>query len=449
MQIQDRVKSLKRIAAGKLVPHPLNFRTHDAKQKSSLRAALEQFGFVGVMLVFQQDDGTYMLIDGHLRQDMIDADQKLPCVVLDIDRAEADAILAEYDAIGGMAGIDTEKLDELLSKIEFESDELGKMLIDLADEHRPDQGGSEVDGGEIPKPPDEATTQTGDVWILGRHRLMCGDSTIPDDMDRLVDGQTIHLVNTDPPYNVLVEPASGGAWTDHRPPSWKSQEGLEADGIRKRKAPKTVEQTSVKGRRLQSDFLTDEQFDEKIRGWFSNIERVLMPGGTFYIWGGGYPGDPSIKSNNESFPMILREVGLHFAQTIIWNKGYGVINRKDFMGQHEWCFYGWKKGEAHRFFGANNVTDVWDDKKVSGQQMVHLTEKPITMAAKSIEYSSRKGENVLDIFGGSGSTLMACEQLDRNGFLMEIDPLYCDVIVDRWESFTGGKAERTSVENEK
>ena len=119
-----------------------------------------------------------------------------------------------------------------------------------------------------------------------------------------------------------------------------------------------------------------------------------------------------------------------------------MLTRKDFMGAHEWCFYGWKLGAAHQFFGPNNATDLWSIKKVNPQSMIHLTEKPVELAARAIEYSSKRGENVLDLFGGSGSTLIAAEQTGRKAFLMELDPLYCDVIVQRYEQFTGKKAER-------
>jgi DNA modification methylase len=119
-----------------------------------------------------------------------------------------------------------------------------------------------------------------------------------------------------------------------------------------------------------------------------------------------------------------------------------VLTRKDFMGNHEWCFYGWREGAAHVFLGLTNATDVWSIQKVNPQNMIHLTEKPVELAARAREYSSRPGENVLDLFGGSGSTLIAAEQTGRKAFLMELDPLYCDVIVQRWEQLTGHKAER-------
>src|SRR4029079_17973894 len=119
-----------------------------------------------------------------------------------------------------------------------------------------------------------------------------------------------------------------------------------------------------------------------------------------------------------------------------------VLTRKDFMGNHEWCFYGWREGKAHQFYGPENAVDVWNIKKVSPQSMVHLTEKPVELASRALQYSSRVGECVLDLFGGSGSTLIAAEQLERRALLMEIDPSYCDVIIRRWEEFTGLKAKR-------
>jgi len=133
---------------------------------------------------------------------------------------------------------------------------------------------------------------------------------------------------------------------------------------------------------------------------------------------------------------------LYFAQAIIWDKQHPVLTRKDFMGAHEWCFYGWKEGAAHQIFGPTNAQDLWHVKKVNPQSMVHLTENPVELAVRAIQYSSHAGENVLDLFGGSGSTLIAAEQTGRKAFLMELDPLYCDVIVERFEKFSGKKAKR-------
>ena len=133
---------------------------------------------------------------------------------------------------------------------------------------------------------------------------------------------------------------------------------------------------------------------------------------------------------------------MYFAQAIIWDKEHPVLTRKDFMGAHEWCFYGWKEGAGHKFFGPNNATDLWHVKKINPNKMVHLTEKPVELAVRAMQYSSQTGENVLDLFGGSGSTLIAAEQTGRKAFLMELDAPYCDVIVQRFENFTGKKAQR-------
>jgi len=164
---------------------------------------------------------------------------------------------------------------------------------------------------------------------------------------------------------------------------------------------------------------------------------VLEPGRGFYIWGG--------YANCGNYPPVLKACKLYFSQAIIWDKKHPVLTRKDFMGAHEWCFYGWKEGAAHEFFGPNNVPDLWHIKKINPNKMIHLTEKPVELAGRAMQYSSRAGENVLDLFGGSGSTLIAAEQTGRRAFLMELDALYCDIIVERFQNFTGKKAERQAA----
>ncbi|MEK6799031.1 MAG: DNA methyltransferase, partial [Planctomycetota bacterium] len=190
----------------------------------------------------------------------------------------------------------------------------------------------------------------------------------------------------------------------------------------------------AKDRPLANDFVSDEAFDQMLHAWFGNIARVLAPGRGFYIWGG--------YANVGNYPPVLKACELYFSQAIIWVKEHPVLTRKDFMGNHEWCFYGWREGAAHVYLGPNNATDVWSVKKINPQSMIHLTEKPVELAVRAMQYSSRTGENVLDLFGGSGSTLIAAEQTGRRAFLMELDALYSDVIVQRWEKFAGRKAER-------
>jgi len=243
----------------------------------------------------------------------------------------------------------------------------------------------------------------------------------------------MHLVNTDPPYNVRVEPRSNNAIAA----GLSSFKGI---GHHQRfdlarhpeNAKGTTKKLRAKDRPLQNDFLSDEEFERLLHAWFSNMARVLLPGRCFYIWGG--------YANCGNYPPVLKQVGLYFSQAIIWVKEHPVLTRKDFMGNHEWNFYGWKEGAAHKFFGPTNAVDVWSVKKVNPQSMIHLTEKPVELASRAILYSSQRGENILDLFGGSGSTLIACEETSRKAFLMEIDPPYSDVIVTRWQQFTGKKA---------
>ena len=323
--------------------------------------------------------------------------------------------------------MDLQKMDYAVDLLGFSSDELHQLLGD--------QKGL-VDPDEIPEPPDEPITQPGDLWALGNHRLLCGDAALSEDVDRLLDGAAIHLVNSDPPYNVKCEPRSNNAIAaglSSFAGYGNSDPGR--DVVRcPEKAQPTHKKLRAKDRPLANDFVSDSEFERLLLAWFGNIARVLEPGRAFYIFGG--------FSNIGNYPNALKQCGLYFSQTIIWDKQHPVLTRKDFMGVHEWNFYGWKEGAAHQFFGPNNVTDLWHVKKVNPQSMVHLTEKPVELAVRAMQYSSRAGESVLDLFGGSGSTLIAAEQTGRRAFLMEIDGLYCDVIVERWERFTGKKAIR-------
>lgn len=432
-------------------PYERNPRIND-QAVDAVAASLAEFGFRQPIVV----DADGVIIVGHTRWK---AAKKLGLarvpvhVATDLTAEQARAYRIADNKTGELAEWDLEilpiELNELreggldLDVLAFDEEELGKLLTSA-------QGVTEglTDPDWIPEPPDEPVTQRGDIWVLGNHRLMCGDSGSVEDLDRLLDGAVIDLVNMDPPYNVRVEPRSNNAIAAGLS-SFKAatkRDAIDAADARgmhhqgfdlardKTKSKPTTRKMRAKDRPLENDFVSDEAFDQMLLAWFSNASRVLKPGGSFYIWGG--------YANLGNYPKPLEKADLYFSQGIVWDKQHPVLTRKDFMGAFELCFYGWKEGAGHNFYGPNNATDLWHVKKVNPQNMVHLTEKPVELAVRAIQYSSLPGENVLDLFGGSGSTLIAAEQTGRRAFLMELDPLYCDVIVKRWEEFTGRKAQR-------
>jgi DNA modification methylase len=623
------------------------------------------------------------------------------------DNRTAELAAWDEDALGKhLQGLmELEDFDHLVTG--FTNEEI-EALIDFSEQPL-------LEEDEVPDPPDDPVTKPGDLWCLGNHRLLCGDAGSVEDLDRLLAGVEIHLVNMDPPYNVKVEPRSNNAIAAGLS-SFQSTHHQKLDLARHPEKRHPKGKMRPKDRPLQNDFVSDEDFEEMLRAWFGNAARVLIPGGAFYIWGG--------YANIANYPPALRAAGLYFSQGIVWDKEHPVLTRKDFMGSfelcqpagtkvltrdgevpiesltsddrvvsfsrhnyriigvrkgatihptkrqydgellgvvvgdkvtqctpmHLWtvrlcdgadglwctylmrkgawwragksllvsswgfglkhrlyteegdqawilgvydssleaivdehliqakygiptmtwsdrhhekgcrtlddvrrvydrldldvmregahrllhdfgrrpdapiltatwdhvkvsrrvttmvracnllpramvvpvpvgkglevkwekiravdrqpfsgpvysmdvakyhhyvadgivthnCFYGWKEGAGHRFFGPTNVTDLWHVKKVSPQKMSHLTEKPVELATRAIAFSSKRGEHVLDLFGGSGSTLISAEGTGRRAFLMEIDPAYCDVIVTRWEGFAKDKAVLDGTDN--
>ena len=425
-------------------PYESNPRIND-DAVDAVAASLKEFGFRQPIVV----DGDGVIIVGHTRWK---AAKKLGLAKVPVHVATdlspeqikayriADnqtATLAEWDFdLLPVELKDLQGADYDLGLLGFDDKELAKLLDGEATEGL-------TDPDQVPEPPDEATTRRGDIWVLGNHRLMCGDSGSEADLDLLLDGATIDLVAMDPPYNVKVEPRSStaiAAGNSSHPDLSKKMHHQGFDVARGVTDPKKAKRKMrPKDRPLENDFVTAEAFDEMLLAWFGNASRVLKPGGSFYIWGG--------YANLGNYPAPLKAAGLYFSQGIVWDKQHPVLTRKDMMGSFELAFYGWREGAGHHFYGPNNATDLWHVKKVNPQAMVHLTEKPVELAVRSIQYSSKVGQNVLDLFGGSGSTLIGCEQTGRQAYLMELDPLYCDVIVQRWEEFTGRKAEHIPADD--
>ena len=419
----------------KLVPNPRNPNRHPESQIKLLAKIIRAQGWRNPIVVSKRSG---FVIKGHGR---LDAAKLLECEKVPVDFQDYDNEAAEWadmladNRIAELAETDDEELKKLIQELD------GKIDLDLTgfdavslDELLPPEAGGEP--MPVPEQPDEALTRPGDIYVLGNHRLMCGDSSSPDDLDRLLDGARIQLANTDPPYNVKVEPRSNNAvaagLSSFGESNTKPQNHHQSfDEARFGKREATHKKLRAKDRPLANDFVSEVDFDRMLRAWFGNIARVLEPGRAFYIWGG--------YANLGNYPSALKESELYFSQGVVWDKQHPVLTRKDFMGAFEIAFYGWREGAAHQFFGPNNATDLWHIKKVNPQSMVHLTEKPVELAVRALGYSSRPGENVLDLFGGSGSTLIGAEQAGRKAFLMELDTLYSDVIVQRWINLGEGR----------
>jgi len=428
--------TIRRVPVSSLHQDPANARSHGPENMDAIEASLQRFG-QAEPLVIQKSSGRVIGGNGRLAAMRKLGWTECDVVELELDDLQATALGIALNRTSELAAWNEPALAKLLEELRandaldgvgYSPADIDELLAELGD-------GTEglFDEDQVPEPPEEAVTRPGDLWILGRHRLLCGDSASPADVDRLLGGAEIHLVNTDPPYNVRVEPRSNNAIAAGLS-SFKGtthHQGLDV-ARHPEKSKATHRRMRPKDRPLENDFVGDDEYRRMLDAWFGNIARVLLPGRGFYIWGG--------YANLGNYPPVLKSSGLYFSQGIVWVKEHPVLTRKDFMGNFELAFYGWKEGAAHKWFGPTNAVDVWSVKKVNPQSMSHLTEKPVELARRAIEYSSRAGECVLDLFGGSGSTLIAAETTRRKAFLMEIDRLYTDVIVKRWEAFARKEA---------
>jgi DNA modification methylase len=416
-------------------PYPHNPRRNDRAVEAVARSIAE-FGFRQPIVV--DETGTIVVGDTRHKAALRLGLETVPVhVAMGLTPAQLKAYRIADNKTAELADWDQDLLvEELvgLQELEFPVDLLGFSDVELQGLLDTDARAGLTDPDAVPEPPEQPVTELGDLWLLGEHRLLCGDAGKAEDVDRLLDGAAIHLVHTDPPYNVRVEPRSNNAIAAGLSSFDVSHHQKLGVTRHPEKAKRTTRKLRAKDRPLENDFLGEEEFNRRLNAWFANLSRVLLPGRAFFVWGG--------YSNLGNYPPALRANGLYFSQAIVWDKEHPVLTRKDFLGCFELAYYGWKEGVAHQFFGPNNAPDLWHVKKVTPTAMVHLTEKPVELALRALHYSSRPGEHVLDLFAGSGSTLIAAEQTGRKAFLMEIDAAYCDVIVRRWEEFTGKKAER-------
>lgn len=252
-----------------------------------------------------------------------------------------------------------------------------------------------TDEDDVPEPGESPVTVPGDIWILGNHRLVCGDATSMDDADKLMGSRQADMLLTDPPYNVAYTGKTKDALT------------------------------------IQNDAMDDSSFKQFLLDAFTAADAFMKPGAVFYIW--------HADSEGYNFRGACHDIGWKVRQCLIWNKSTMVMGRQDYHWKHEPCLYGWKEGASHLWNSDRKQTTVIECDKPQ-RNAEHPTMKPVALMEYQIGNNTRKDNIVLDLFGGSGSTLIACEKLGRRACIMELDPIYCDVIIRRWQEFTGENA---------
>ena len=384
---------MKMVPIGKLIPYVNNARTHSEDQITKLRSSLREFGFINPILI----DRDYNVIAGHGRLAAAKAENfdEVPCVYVDhLTDAQKKAYILADNRMAEDAGwdeemlrIEIEALKEQafdLSLTGFDEDEIASFFDD---EEAQDDNFDEDKALEAP-----AFVEPGDVWILGRHRLMCGDSTKPEDVSVLMEGKKANICITDPPYNCAYE---GGT-----------------------------------GMKIMNDKWDDsKKFYQFLLDAFKNVYVNLADGGAFYCF--------HSDAEKVNFFNATVDAGFHYSTTCIWVKNALVIGRMDYQMRHEPVIYAFKDTAKHKFYGDRKQTTVWEFDKPTKSKL-HPTTKPLPLVAYPMRMSSMENSIVLDLFGGSGSTLMAAEQLNRIAFLMELDPKYASAIVRRYAAARQG-----------
>lgn len=359
---------------------------------NAVAESIKQFGFRVPIVI----DGENVIVAGHTR--LKAAKQigmtSVPCVVADdLTEEQVKAYRLADNKTAELAEWDFEKLEAELR--ELANFDMSVFEFDFA-EYEEKQ---ELIEDDVPELQEETICQKGDVWQLGEHRLVCGDSTEASTLDKLMQGEKADLLVTDPPYNVDYE--------------GKTKNGL------------TIENDSMGGAEFKT-FLTSA---------FERVNENLKDGGAFYVW--------YASREHINFESALNDADLKVRQQLIWVKNSLVLSRQDYHWKHEPCLYGWKEGATHNWYSDRTQTTVMEFDRPS-RNAEHPTMKPIDLIGYQIQNSSQKKDVVLDLFGGSGSTLIACEQLDRICYMCELDERYCDVIIKRWETLTEQKAVKIS-----
>ncbi len=386
----------KTVSVASLIPYARNSRTHSDAQVGKIAASIREFGFLNPIIV----DGANGIIAGHGR---VMAAQKLGLATLPVIEAAhlTDAQRRAYVLTDNRTALDAGWDSDLL-KIElqdlqadgfdlsltgFDVDEIAGFLVD------PTEGLTDPDA--VPDVPAVPVSVLGDIWLLGRHRLMCGDSTSIEHMERLCEGQLVDMWLTDPPYNVAYE---GG----------------------------TKEKLTI-----QNDSMSNDAFRQFLRDAYSAADAVMKKGAVFYIW--------HADTEGYNFRGAAADIGWPIRQCLIWKKSSLVMGRQDYHWIHEPCLYGWKEGASHLWASDRKQTTILEFAKPS-RNGEHPTMKPVELFEYQMLNNTKGSDLVLDSFAGSGTTAIACEKNGRMARLMELDPKYCDVIIKRWQEFTGQQA---------
>ena len=382
------------LTKSQLKEHPRNVRMHNNEQIEALKRSIEKYTFTQPILI----DENNTILAGHGRVQAIQDGIEIPCRRI---TGMTETQKLEYIIVDNKTYELGDWNEEDLQKAMKELDELKDFDFDI-DFEEPEEKYTEEQLEDIPENV-ETICKLGDIWQLGNHRLICGDSTDAETYNKLMGNEKADLLVTDPPYNV-------------------SYEGKTKDALT-----------------IKNDSMSDDKFYQFLVAFYKQADVFMKNGGSFYIW--------HADTEGENFRKALKETNLTLRQCLVWVKNTFVMGRQDYHWKHEPCLYGWKEGASHNWHSGRKQSTVieFDKPNRNGE---HPTMKPVGLIEYLIKNSSKQKEIILDAFGGSGSTLIACEQLDRQCRMIELDPKYCDVIIARWEKLTGNKAVKIDTEGE-
>jgi DNA modification methylase len=396
------LRNYKSVSVRELCKYEANSRTHSDEQIDQIIRSINEFGFTNPLLI--DEHNTIIAGHGRLEAALKLGLDELPCIVIDgLTEAQRAALVIADNKIALNAGWDNSILVaqfEFLKGFDFDLTLTGFGLDEICD-FMPEELPEGLCGDDVVPDSAPPQTETGDLWLLGDHRLLCGDSTRADCMDKLLGGQSPNTMITDPPYGVKYEA------------NWRA------------KAKGSKKTAREENSNLQNDDIAD---------WYDTYS--LFAGTVAYVWHASAFTDIVMDG--------LRRAGFDIKQQIIWNKNVHALSRSDYHWKHEPCWYAVKKGGERNWKGGRTQMTVWDVASVSQEKdkTAHPTQKPVELFERSIKHHTNPGEYVYDPFAGSGTIMIACEKTQRRALMMELDPKYCDVIIQRYEQYTGKKAVR-------